>query len=333
MIGIPLGIGVVLLVLGLVYREDLEQAGLLRAFRVAFVLVPMAAMGLLFAVLVYRSERDLTSNGERHVSRAAASKRAILMTLLVVVFPLIPIFVIIFRSETWLDFTTVILLGVCVAALQLVWPLVLVALIDRDRSLEEKLRARILPLAKAAAVRVEHVVVAMTDDDDEEEEEQDAPGAFVCGLGRSRRIVIENRLVELLEPAELDAVVAHEFAHASEHHIAKKIAVLLTLAMGLGALDWMQGEETLGGVLLFGASFILCVLLKLAFDRRFEVTADRRAAEWVGARNLRNALVRLATCERPSRRPPWLATHPPLEERIRQLTREMSGCREIGQGF
>ncbi len=320
-LGIPLAVCVALLVLGLVYRSDLEQADLLRAFRAAFFLFPSAALALLIAVSVYRTERGAGSNGERCVSPASTRRAAIEQATLVVLllfFPLLPVATVVLRDEPGLDFTTVILFGVCAALLQLVWPLVFIRVIDRDRDLEEGLRARILPLAEAAGVRVENVLVAMTDDDDDD---QDPPNAFACGMGPSRRIVIEDRLAELMESRELDAVVAHELAHVSEHHVARSLTVVLVLALCLAAVDRMQGEASLAGILVLGASYVLAVLLKLASDRRLEFAADAKAAGWVGARNLRDALVRLAACERPSRLPSWLSTHPPMRARIQRLER------------
>lgn len=322
--GIPLCVVVVLLVLGTVYKEDLRQAGLLRTMRATFVLLPVSVLALFVALRVYLSARDEDPSGERRVSRATARKRAMTVTLLFVVFPLLPVFVIYFRRAAEIDFATILLYGVCIVTLQLIWPLMFRATCDRDPALEAELRDRVIHLAQASGVLVEDLIVATTDDDD------DPPNAFICGMGRSRLVVIEQRLAAMLEPEELDAVVAHEFAHASEHHIAKRVALYICLAAGLAALDRVAGEATPGSMLLLFSALVLCVLLKFAFDRRLELAADRKAAEWVGALNVRNALARLATDHPPSKIPRWLATHPPLPVRILCLERM---CRPPASGL
>jgi Zn-dependent protease with chaperone function len=319
--GIPLGLMGMALVLSLVYREELMHAGLYRFARYVAFLVPMAVLALLVAVGAYRNLRDSGTGDGEPVPRSRASKVAISTVLLLVGFPLVPATVLHFRSEQGFDFTTVILIGACVAGVQFVWPMLLVFNLDRDHEREGELRTRIQSLAETAGVHLEDIVVAAIEDD---EDDEGSPFAFACGLGRSRRVVIGGQMAQMLEPEELDAIVAHECAHVSERHIAKKIIVIFALAMGFVALDLLPEAETLWGMLLLGVAFLLCIPIKLAFDRRFEVTADRLAADWAGPRQLRDALSKLATCDEPSRLPSWLATHPPMAERIRVLEERMA---------
>jgi Zn-dependent protease with chaperone function len=317
-LGAPLGLWVILLVLGLVYRESLDHAGLNPVFRYALSLVPMGLFALLLGVHCYLNLRDPGGDGEPAVSRADASQLAISTTLLLVVFPLVPFTILLFRGRHGFDFTTVILIAVSAVGLQLVIPRLTVFVLGRDRAREEKLRERVQGLARTAGVSVGDVFVSEIDEDeDDDDDDDDGCVAFACGLGRSRRVVISGEMVELLAPEELDAIVAHEFAHVRERHVAKTIAVTFALAMGLAALELLPGSDTFWGVLLFAVAFALCVLIKLAFDRRFEVTADQRAADWAGAGNLRNALAKIGALEKPSRLPSWLGTHPPMTERIR----------------
>jgi STE24 endopeptidase len=55
--------------------------------------------------------------------------------------------------------------------------------------------------------------------------------AFFTGLGRFRKIVLFDTLVQQLDQAELEAVLAHEIGHYKKGHIPKTIA--LSLAGGL----------------------------------------------------------------------------------------------------
>ncbi len=48
--------------------------------------------------------------------------------------------------------------------------------------------------------------------------------AFFTGLGRFRRIVLFDTLIEQLNPAELEAVLAHEIGHYKKRHILKMMA-------------------------------------------------------------------------------------------------------------
>jgi STE24 endopeptidase len=48
-----------------------------------------------------------------------------------------------------------------------------------------------------------------------------AANAYVSGLGDSRHIVLFDTLLENFPPDEVRAVVAHELAHVSRHHVLK----------------------------------------------------------------------------------------------------------------
>ena len=54
--------------------------------------------------------------------------------------------------------------------------------------------------------------------------------AFFAGFGRAKRIVLFDTLVSRLQPAEVEAVLAHELGHYKLHHIVK--GMLITSAMG-----------------------------------------------------------------------------------------------------
>jgi STE24 endopeptidase len=63
--------------------------------------------------------------------------------------------------------------------------------------------------------------------------------AFFTGLGGQRKIVLFDTLVEQLDPAELEAVLAHEIGHFKKGHVPKTLA--LALGGGLVAF-YLVGE-------------------------------------------------------------------------------------------
>ncbi|GLW11582.1 hypothetical protein Misp01_67100 [Microtetraspora sp. NBRC 13810] len=104
------------------------------------------------------------------------------------------------------------------------------------------------------------------------------PGAqplAYCVPGRRARIVLSQGALDLLDPAELDAVLAHERAHARGHH-----ALLLLPFLALhNAFPWLPVAR--------GARRTVPVLLEMLADDR----ARRARGEWP----LAQALVRMAT--------------------------------------
>jgi len=119
--------------------------------------------------------------------------------------------------------------------------------------------------------------------------------AFFTGLGKGRKIALFDTLVEQLDEAELEAVLAHEIGHFKLRHVPKQIAwSFLTTLIGFWTLSllseqpWFTGAFGFGsgiaGVfLLFGllagtVTFWLSPLSSL-WSRKFEYEADAFAAK------------------------------------------------------
>jgi len=136
--------------------------------------------------------------------------------------------------------------------------------------------------------------------------------AYFTGIGRVKRIVLFDTLLEQMEPPETLAILAHEVGHWKKGHIWKRL--LATEALFLAGcyvafrlLHWPGLPELLG---LEQASFCARLVL-VAFlgslaafplaplsswlSRRAEWQADRYAAELTGEpEHLASALVRLS---------------------------------------
>jgi STE24 endopeptidase len=67
--------------------------------------------------------------------------------------------------------------------------------------------------------------------------------AFFTGFGASKRVVFFDTLLEQLQPAEMEAVLAHELGHFKHRHIVKMMATSFTLTLvGLALLGWLTQQ-------------------------------------------------------------------------------------------
>lgn len=165
--------------------------------------------------------------------------------------------------------------------------------------------------------------------------------AYFTGVGRSKRIVFFDTLLERLQVAEVEAVLAHELGHFRLHHVRWRL--LLSLAFGLGGLallgfltQWPEFYRAFdittpsphAALLLF--VFVLPVFtyfttpLGAWWSRKHEFEADEFAAQFADARQLADALVKLyrdnATTLTPDRlHSAFYDSHPPALVRISRL--------------
>ncbi len=165
--------------------------------------------------------------------------------------------------------------------------------------------------------------------------------AFFTGFGAAKRIVLFDTLLSRLQPAEVEAVLAHELGHYRLHHIVQGMALswafsfVLLAALGLLAgQPWFYaglGVSTQAlpvALLLFMLvmpefTFFLQPLLSL-FSRRNEFAADRYAVEYSSAGELARALVKLYNDNSATLTPDPLHSavydsHPPAALRIARL--------------
>lgn len=68
--------------------------------------------------------------------------------------------------------------------------------------------------------------------------------AFFSGFGRFRRIVLFDTLIEQMDHAQLEAVLAHEIGHYKLGHIPKMIALSAVTTLGMFALlGWLANAD------------------------------------------------------------------------------------------
>ncbi|HTX24071.1 MAG TPA: M48 family metallopeptidase [Steroidobacteraceae bacterium] len=165
--------------------------------------------------------------------------------------------------------------------------------------------------------------------------------AYFTGVGRSKRIVFFDSLLERLGAAEIEAVLAHELGHFRLKHIRQGLILSAAASLaGLALLGWLAHQgwfyAALGVHAPSAASALLLFLLvapvflffltplTASWSRRHEFAADRFAAEHANAADLAAALVKLyrdnATTLTPDRiNSAFYDSHPPALARIAYL--------------
>ncbi len=169
--------------------------------------------------------------------------------------------------------------------------------------------------------------------------------AYFTGFGAAKRIVFFDTLLKSLEPAEVEAVLAHELGHFKLKHIVKRIVwtfaaslLLLWLLSLLIDQPWFYaglgvplpaGAHSNGlALLLFSlvvplVTFPLSPLLS-AYSRKHEFEADRYAAQQASAGDLAHSLVKMyednaATLTPDPLHSAFYDSHPPAAVRIARL--------------
>jgi STE24 endopeptidase len=165
--------------------------------------------------------------------------------------------------------------------------------------------------------------------------------AYFTGIGRNKRIVFFDTLLSRIEPAEIEAVLAHELGHFRLHHIRQRLAVSVVMTFaGLGLLAWLAAQpgfyRALGVPLPSAAMALVLFTLTVPvfaffatpvlswWSRRHERQADDFAAAHADAGKLAAALVKLfrdnASTLTPDRiHSAFFDSHPPALERIGRL--------------
>lgn len=162
--------------------------------------------------------------------------------------------------------------------------------------------------------------------------------AALVGLGRTRRVLLSDTLLEAFGEDEIEVIVAHELAHHVHRDLwTAALSRLATLTAGFWlAHQWLEamalGRAGVRGptdpvalpliVMAVGAMTMLAAPLILALSRRQERQADRFSLDLTSNPDAfvtvmrRMAAMNLAE-DRPSR---WsdffFATHPPVTDRI-----------------
>ncbi len=185
------------------------------------------------------------------------------------------------------------------------WPAFIAPLFNRFSPLEDAaLKARIEALLGRCGFTARGVFVV------DNSRRSSHGNAYFTGIGRHRRIVFFDTLLERLGHPEVEAVLAHELGHFKLRHVRKRLLLSVALSFaGLALLGWLAAQPgfyaALGvprpsphaALLLFALAapaftFFITPLASL-WSRRHEFEADVFATRHASAAELATALVKL----------------------------------------
>jgi STE24 endopeptidase len=185
------------------------------------------------------------------------------------------------------------------------WPAFIAPLFNRFSPLQDQaLRTRIEALLERCGFASKGVFVV------DNSRRSSHGNAYFTGIGRHKRIVFFDTLLERLGHREVEAVLAHELGHFRLRHVRKRLAVSIVMAFaGLAVLGWLARQDLFYTALGVPqpsnhAALLLFVLAVPAFtffvtplaslwSRRHEFEADAFATRYASGAELATALVKL----------------------------------------
>jgi STE24 endopeptidase len=165
--------------------------------------------------------------------------------------------------------------------------------------------------------------------------------AFFTGLGKQKKVVLYDTLLEKHSQEELVAVLAHEVGHYKKRHIPLSLAISAlqtglilyvlswfmfnpTLSQALGAKEWSMPLNLMAFSYLLSPISLLMGVFFNQLSRHNEFEADRYARDTYQAEALATALKKLSANNLSNLNPHPIYvffhySHPPLLQRLRAL--------------
>jgi len=162
--------------------------------------------------------------------------------------------------------------------------------------------------------------------------------AFLAGLGKTRRVVLGDNLMENMSVPEIESIIAHEVGHYKNRHIWKNLVIgtlegmvaffILNLAMRsifsqfLSSTSWNLTLFPVFVIIAGGISVFLFSPFSNAISRYFEKNADRYALGSIHDKKaFMTAMAGLADRNLSNAYPEWWVkllyySHPPVGERL-----------------
>jgi len=207
------------------------------------------------------------------------------------------------------------------------------ALFNKFTPLEEgELKTEIDKLMKQAGLKNDGIFVM------DASKRDSRLNAFFGGLGKNKRVVLFDTLIEKLNVGELKAVLGHELGHFKHGDIWKNIALVgLLLFVSFYIFGHLPDELFIQLGVIPEASIKIAILMMLLplvsflftpfmsyVSQKNEYSADEFGSAMGGKENLVSALMKLVTENKafPKSHPLvifFYHTHPPVLERLKEL--------------
>ena len=195
-----------------------------------------------------------------------------------------------FGDNWWFPFA-VIMFFVSVVLSQ-IFPVLILPIFYKLTPIDnEELKERITALAKNAKIKVENVFKF-----DMSKNTKKANAAFT-GLGKTKRIILGDTLLDNFSDDEIETVIAHELGHYKKKHIGKNIifgtvtsflTLFLIALLYTSALNWFEFESItkIAALPLLALCSMLIGMIQTPIgnilSRKYEYQADEYAVKETG---------------------------------------------------
>jgi len=239
---------------------------------------------------------------------------------------------IIINFSSWWIWGFALLFGIAIL-INIIYPTIIAPMFNKFSPMQEgQLKSDIEAMMEKVGLKSEGIFIM------DASKRDSRLNAYFGGLGKTKRVVLFDTLLEKLKDKELLAVLGHELGHFSHGDIWKNIAMmggLLFVAFFLfgnlpDELFLDMGVEKKAGVeiammmlLLPLISFVFTPIMSFV-SRHNEYKADEFGSQMGGKENLVSALIKLVDENKsfPKSHPLvvfFYYTHPPVLERLKEL--------------
>jgi STE24 endopeptidase len=246
--------------------------------------------------------------------------------------------------ENWWLWGFVLLFGLAILV-NVIYPTIIAPIFNKFTPLEEgELKTDIEKMMEGVGLKSDGIFVL------DASKRDSRLNAYFGGLGKSKRVVLFDTLMEKLTNKELLAVLGHELGHFSHGDIWKNIGMMGLLLFSsfflLGnlpeSLFFEMGLEKSAGVEI-AMMMLLIPLISFVFtpimsfvSRHNEYAADEFGSELGGKANLVSALMKLVEENKsfPKSHPLvvfFYYTHPPVLERLKELGYDADAVNEMAR--
>ncbi len=221
--------------------------------------------------------------------------------------------------------------------LMVIYPTVIAPIFNKFTVMEDgTLKTKVLELAERLKYHVKGIFIM------DGSKRSSHSNAYFTGLGKSKRIVLFDTLINTMEEEELLGVLAHEIGHEKKKHIIKNLIFsLVTILAGFWIMSLILYYQPFYNAFYFEASSFHALIILLMFcagpftfflkpltailSRKYEYQADKFAIDAVhSASGLKNALIKLSRKNLSNITPHpiysfYHYSHPTLFERIKAM--------------